>query len=400
MNNLISVIKSIPKKLTRVTRSGNFIGEIDGLRFLAIFPVVIQHLSERLIRNTNIDFASNLKDDTIAYLASRGTVGVYIFFAISGFILSLPFAKRILNNQPGPNLKQYFLRRLTRLEPPYILVMTGIFIVLLIKGDYVFSELLPHLGASLLYIHNISYADYPVINPVAWSLEIEIQFYILAPFLAKFIFSIRKKLLRRSIIIGSIFVFITLQHLFSWAHMPFKITILGQLQYFLAGFLVTDIFLNEWQNKIIKRWTWDIIAVVSFYLLLITWSADYQKNLIFIILIFLLLVSVFKSNIVNKVLTSPWIVAIGGMCYTIYLIHLPLMEFLIIFTKKIEFTNVFWINLTVQFCIMAPIILGISIWFYLKVEKPCMDKDWIKKIRFPLIQKYINRILNSSSTSN
>ena len=268
--------------------------------------------------------------------------------------------------------------------------MTGIFIVLLLKGDYIFSDLLPHLGASLLYVHNISYADYPVINPVAWSLEIEIQFYLLAPFLAKIIFSIQKKIMRRTIIIGSIVIFISLQHFFSWAHMPLKITILGQLQYFLEGFLVTDIFLNEWKNTIKKHLIWDAVAAVSFFLLLITWSADYLKNLVFISLIFFIIVAVFKSKYVNKSLTSPWIVAIGGMCYTIYLIHLPLMEFLIIFTKKIALTNLFWVNLLLQFFLMIPIILALSIWFYLKVEKPCMDKDWIKKIQFSAIHKYLN----------
>ena len=46
------------------------------------------------------------------------------------------------------------------------------------------APLLPHLLASLGYVHNIVYGVPSTINVVAWSLEIEVQFYILAPALA------------------------------------------------------------------------------------------------------------------------------------------------------------------------------------------------------------------------
>ena len=53
---------------------------------------------------------------------------------ISGFILGLPFARHVLANGPPVVLKQYFLRRLSRLEPPYIVAMITLFIASVVMG--------------------------------------------------------------------------------------------------------------------------------------------------------------------------------------------------------------------------------------------------------------------------
>ena len=76
---LRSYLNKWKNKLSRVTSSGNYISEVDGLRFIAIMPVIIQHLSERLIKNTPIEFATPIAQDQLAFLASRGTIGVFIF---------------------------------------------------------------------------------------------------------------------------------------------------------------------------------------------------------------------------------------------------------------------------------------------------------------------------------
>ena len=127
---LRSYLNKWKNKLSRVTSSGNYISEVDGLRFIAIMPVIIQHLSERLIKHTPIEFATPIAQDQLAFLASRGTIGVFIFFAISGFILAFPFAKYHLAGGREVKLKDYFIRRITRLEPPYILWMSIFFVVL------------------------------------------------------------------------------------------------------------------------------------------------------------------------------------------------------------------------------------------------------------------------------
>src|SRR5690606_39048294 len=128
---MLNYIKGLPDKLTRVTSGGNLIREVDGLRFVAIFPVVVQHLHERFERNTSLIFSTHPEYEISSFIASRGFIGVYIFFVISGFILALPFASHQIHGTKEVNLKSYYWRRITRLEPPYIIAMTSFFLILL-----------------------------------------------------------------------------------------------------------------------------------------------------------------------------------------------------------------------------------------------------------------------------
>lgn len=379
---LLNWLHQLPKRLSRITTSGRYIAEVDGLRFMAILPVLIQHLSERLQRYSNVEWSSAIDNDPVAFMASRGTIGVFIFFAISGFILGLPFAKHHLQGGKKVQIGNYFWRRLTRLEPPYILWMSIFFIVLILKGGQSFSELFPHFGASLLYIHNIVFTDYSIINPVAWSLEIEIQFYLLAPLLAYIFFRSPSPVLRRGLLIGSIAALLLAQHYFGWATLPYKLTLLWQLHYFLAGFLVADLFLTEWKgaNLNIGHWSWDIVAIVTFFAMCFSWSTDVDKRLVFISALILFLIAGFRGRFFTQFLRLPWIATIGGMCYTIYLIHLPLLEGLTRLTANIEVTSFFSVNLLVQMLLLFPIILAVSAVGFLLIEKPCMDKDWPKKM--------------------
>lgn len=373
---------SIPGKLSRITSSGRYLPEIDGLRFIAIMPVLIQHLSERLQRYSSVEWAAPVSEDPVAFLASRGTIGVFLFFAISGFILCLPFAKYHLKGGRKVPLKGYLWRRVTRLEPPYLIWMTVFFLVLLVQNPAA-EGLGSRWGFSMIYLHNIVYGEYTPINPVAWSLEIEIQFYLLAPFLAALFFSIKQKALRRGILLGSIFGFISLQYAMGWMSvMPYKITLLGQLQHFLVGFLLADFYLLDWQGRDLRAKGWlDIVAVAAFFTLCFTWSAEWGKNLIFSTALIALFWAGMRGKWFKHFLRQPWIAAIGGMCYTIYLIHLPMMEGLVRITQKLSWTNHFAVNLLLQMAVVIPIVLAVSAVFFLLLEKPFMDKEWPGKLR-------------------
>jgi peptidoglycan/LPS O-acetylase OafA/YrhL len=161
----------------RITTQKRFIPQIDGLRFVAIASVVLFHVYAALERGavpTPIPFNTDV--------AKRG---VELFFAISGFILGVPFASRYLANAPKVKLKQYFLRRLTRLEPPYFLSLFAWAAMQDIVAHRSLADMAPHLAASAVYMHNLIFGAFPgAVNGVAWSLEVEIQFYCLVPLLA------------------------------------------------------------------------------------------------------------------------------------------------------------------------------------------------------------------------
>ncbi|MGH2648823.1 MAG: acyltransferase family protein, partial [Ginsengibacter sp.] len=117
-------MKSLINKFTRITSTGLYVPEIDGLRFFAILWVFLYHLDDYLIANYHINQAKILR-----IILGNGHFGVELFFVISGFVLSLPFARYYLKHGKKINVKQYFIRRLTRLEPPYFLIMILLFFI-------------------------------------------------------------------------------------------------------------------------------------------------------------------------------------------------------------------------------------------------------------------------------
>lgn len=388
--NLWNYLKSLPTRLRRVTSAGGFVSEVDGLRFLAIFPVIIQHLSERFERNATYSFQEGMEFGFATFLTNRGFVGVYIFFVISGFILALPFASNRLSGSPKVSLKSYFMRRLSRLEPPYLIAMAGITISLIVLRMYSWQEILPHFAASAVYLHSLIFHSWTYINPPVWTLEIEVQFYILAPFLSFIFFSISRTEIRRIVLIGSIIAIMILQQYTGLLRQWTILTIVAHIQFFLIGFIIADIYLVDWKNGIQKHAIFNYVAVLAFFFIIWVWSWDYNfiSRVLFILSLFALVYSTFRATWFNRFISLPWITAIGGMCYTIYLIHLPIIEFLTRYTKSFQITSYFSVNFLLQLMIIGPIIVALSILFYLLIEKPCMYRDWPSR----LVQKIKNLI--------
>ncbi|HEV7929018.1 MAG TPA: acyltransferase, partial [Nitrosospira sp.] len=173
----------------RETTSTEFIPVIDGLRFLAIAMVVLFH-ADAFIKAKSAGLAFSEGNAWMRGLTDHFVFmgqGVKLFFVISGFILAVPFLRYYLGlSEKKPILRAYFFRRLTRLEPPYIISTILIFlaIVVTVGSTYPLGTLLASLFASLAYIHTLVFpGQFPFPNAVTWSLEIEVQYYILAPFL-------------------------------------------------------------------------------------------------------------------------------------------------------------------------------------------------------------------------
>ena len=104
----------------RVTSSGNYIPEVDGLRFVAIMSVFIYHFTQLVVEKNRFTYHDSKESYRAFYqLSGHGNRGVELFFMISGFILAMPFAKQYLLGGKRIAIKEYFFRRITRIEPPY-----------------------------------------------------------------------------------------------------------------------------------------------------------------------------------------------------------------------------------------------------------------------------------------
>ncbi|HEU4469736.1 MAG TPA: acyltransferase [Flavisolibacter sp.] len=351
------------KRFGRITSSTTYLPEVDGLRFLAIFSVVaIMHIPHYLDEKF---FGNRLTEDS--YWGSfffGGGSGVPLFFMISGFILSLPFARWHMQAKERVSLKRYYLRRLARLEPPYLIVLLILFAAQVWLMDmYGFRELLPHLLASAVYLHTLVYHSFSLVLPVAWSLEVEVQFYLLAP-LFFLLFRIRNVVLRRSILLVIILAGIVwwfddwgLPHLFKFLH------------FFFMGMLLADLHSNGYalfRNRALGLTVGLVSLAVYFFLHRFHYFPTYFLH---IASMFFLFHSVLANGTMKKLFSLKGFALIGGMCYSIYLLHFAVISAVgQLMSFKIEGP----VEAIAAGLVLAVSVLLVSAVFFLLVEKPFM----------------------------
>jgi peptidoglycan/LPS O-acetylase OafA/YrhL len=362
------------EKFRRITSAGNYIPEIDGLRFVAIFWVVVwMHLPT--ILNVNLFNGKLITNSYLAAVILEGGHGVSFFFMISGFILALPFIKEKALAGPPVSLRKYYLRRLSRLEPPYLAALIIAFILLIIVKNKSFSDLLPHFGASSIYMHNLIYNGASSVLGVAWSLEVEVQFYILAPFLC-FIFLIRHHVARRFILV----LLILLSGVYAYYSLWKMPTMLPYfICYFLSGMLLADLYCSGHQLKLNTK-TCFISGVIIFIGL--PFIISVHSIWFFLLKLFLMIAAfylVLFNEALKKMMSRQVITIIGGMCYSIYLLHLLIMVGVSKGLLEMPLLNSAGGVVIYSAVLMAAVLLFSAI-FYRLIEQPCMRKDWWKRI--------------------
>jgi peptidoglycan/LPS O-acetylase OafA/YrhL len=360
-------------KLSRVTSSREFIPEVDGLRCLAILPVLILHSSAHILISRGwTTFAPDWgqRHGPILRAISTGAIGVPIFFVISGFIVALPFARHALQGGSAPKLSRYFLRRLTRIEPPYILALTAMYLF-----TRAYRELLPDYLAGLFYLHKAIFGTWNPINGVTWSLEVEVFFYILAPWLTR-VYRIRGDMRRRLLqltLIGSSSYFV---HCWLIPHGPPRLndTLLTAIPFFLAGMLLADLYGSGLLRRS-RRIGWDFAAAGSgigmVYAAGWDWGRLYWLTPFMIMILFL---GGIEGRSANWFLCLRPVTIVGGMCYTAYLWHIPLLILMRDSLSKLVPNGLRDGPAAVLFCLVTvPVLIAVSAPLFYFVEKPFMN---------------------------
>ena len=135
--------------------SGSWIPQIDGLRFVAITSVLLFHILGQLSERTGHSIAIQPRYHLLTQLVGNGDRGVLLFFVISGYILARPFLRQHRMGGKRVALGAYYLRRVTRLEPPYILALL-IYTTAFVGFGVPLQAMLPHLAASTFYLHGLA----------------------------------------------------------------------------------------------------------------------------------------------------------------------------------------------------------------------------------------------------
>jgi len=362
--------------LRRKTTTGRWLPEIDGLRFIAIAAVLLFHMQGQLEHHYSL--AIRPPFTWFVRAVDFGNRGVPLFFVLSGFILALPFARSHLLATPASSLRKYFLRRIMRLEPPYLLNLALISLGAALLDHRPGYALWPHLLASAGYLHYAIFRTPSTINSVAWSLEVEVQFYLLAPLLTM-VFMLRRAWLRRTVLAAAMIASAALQLAFGLS----KFTLAGDIAYFLAGLMLAELYLtrpNAETLSPLQRLSWDTAALVGWPALFLL--PERVAPLWLPALALLLCLAALRGAITSRVLRTPAVAITGGMCYTIYLWHAPVLTVVDRLLHRIpglaaaSYPELFLIEGAIKMAAVAAVCLPL----FIMIERPCMDPDWPAKL--------------------
>jgi peptidoglycan/LPS O-acetylase OafA/YrhL len=375
-----AVAQRIVAPFQRVTASGRYIPEVDGLRGIAILAVLFHHLTAVYLTTTQrlgavtlpADWKLVVPQSFIVSLGYTAHYGVQLFFVISGFVLALPYVEHYRTGRPRPRLLPYYLRRLVRLEPVYLLNMLLAF-GLIYLTNLGWREFIPHLGPSLLYMHALICGGSSWINGVAWSLEVEIQFYLVMPLLA-FLLAPPSPRWRRGVLLTLVVGLALLSTGWIENAGPLWAKSLPRfLHFFLAGFLLADLYHDRNTINLRRHAGWDATALASLlvlFLLLTRWR-DFRFLTALLILTFY--VALYLGKCGHRLTTTPGLVAVGGISYTLYLYHMLLFNQVAPYTLPLLNADrwMAWDMVVQGLLLLGPALL-LSAALYLAVEKPFM----------------------------
>lgn len=346
----VPFLASIPIRLRRRIRSGAYAAEIDGLRFFAIAIVVVGHLVERFARFYPAVEAAT-RDNQLIRILSRPGVGVFLFFAISGFILATQAMKATDGPLTRAFLSAYFSRRILRIEPPYLVLLVATFALIAItgyrpEGAKQFAQapesLALSLFASVVYLHGLVFGAFPRLFPPGWSLEVEVQFYLVAPLLFFAYFAVASRRWRLAFGLGVLFV-AALESLYTPQMIgPIHVwnSLLRFFHFFWLGIMLADLrgaITTRLAN--LSPWAGAALGWLGFLIYYITPDAPDAPASAALLAYglairamslgatALMFACVFAPQSAFRAFCSgPWVSLLGGACYSIYLTHLQALQ--------------------------------------------------------------------------
>jgi peptidoglycan/LPS O-acetylase OafA/YrhL len=160
------MLLSKPIYLPEVVKQ-SYIPSLDGFRAISILLVIVGHFC---MRTTN---------PILRLVSTLGSYGVFIFFVISGFLITTLLLKEQVNTG-SISLKGFYIRRALRILPVAYLFVFVVFLL-----NLIFKMRLP-VGAflrPLFFTENFSsHSDFTPMGHF-WSLSVEEQFYLIFPFI-------------------------------------------------------------------------------------------------------------------------------------------------------------------------------------------------------------------------
>lgn len=165
------------------TPSSRYIPELDGVRVLLVFLVSWYHFWQQSWLTPHVGKL------WLDFLVRSGYIHVDGTILLSAFLLFLPYARHMYEHERLPDPAAFYRRRAVRVMPSYYFVtLLLLFAVALPWGLYssprfMFKDIFTHLTFTFTFFTD-TYRATPI-GGASWTLVIEMQAYLLYPFLAR-----------------------------------------------------------------------------------------------------------------------------------------------------------------------------------------------------------------------
>lgn len=308
----IHAIKDITHKKPSTNQN---ITALDGLRGFAALLVLADHT----------DFL---------YFKGLGAIGVWLFFCLSGFLLSIPFVRNPSLIKSSDYLQHYFLRRINRILPMYYFVLI---VVYLLRGR----------------LHNfIRHAVFIQGDGIYWSVPQEMFFYMILPLVFVLNFYLCRGNIKFMIVVTlglAVFLneYLNTDFIYIYGN--------GHKMSLCAGIFITGVCLSYFYHspyiKLLQNRSRLLLDICGFSLLsIVLLSSDTILNLLFdkqinytwvysdiygyIAALLLLFTIIHNGSFINKIMSFYPLRAVGIVGFSFYLLHPNVMSMI-----KVIFLN-------------------------------------------------------------
>lgn len=363
----MNLTNSLP---TPVAKSKAHFPFIDALRGIAALWVVFFHANS----DGRLTQLSNLSPDwLVTVLFKWGSLGVSIFFVLSGFVIAHSLREVKIDFAYWRNFN---IRRFVRLSPPYyVAILVSLGFALLssrMKGE-AFAPMgeplsFPRVLAHLFYLQDIFRLTH--IDDVYWTLCLEVQFYI---------------------------VFCTLIALVQWLdskwNWHFNRAVVFVPAAWLAALFPLGVFAGHGRPFVfLPLWYSFLLGVFAYW----SWRKHLQSRYFYLYAAVLLAGGVIKSSefAIACVITATlllelgrahrmtwlswgWLQFLGKISYSLYLTHVPILGAAFFVASKLLSSSMLGEIFYLQLGIFSSIILATILWQL--VEKPSIK--WSQKVK-------------------
>lgn len=297
---------------------------LTGIRFLAAMLVFLFHFGASFSERIGMP-------DFVSIFLHNGKVGVSIFFVLSGFILTYTYTTRFAHKF---KFSDFFIARFSRIYPVYLLALLLILPVLPKALDawsvvcvlgMVQSWTLPFSSFGGAWVMQ------------AWTLSVELFFYICFPLLLFLMRNIKLHTIIISLLITSILIVILGT---PWIDpgvkfvplLPIALTpILPVLRLpeFIFGMLICNLMFSAPQiGEKISGFGLSLASLLTIAILLAFSDVVQVKSLATVVFGVLIIQLSYGRNLIVSVLSSKYIVLLGGASYALYILQGPIRQWL------------------------------------------------------------------------